>query len=84
MLVKVVANTQFGHGLRIGSIASVVRTRYGESIGWVFDCVGMSKWAAAHRPLWQIISNRDVRRIPHNKANLRAFAKQQGHQYKKR
>jgi hypothetical protein len=80
MLVKVVACTTYGHNLRIGCIA------YGKSQKYAGldarDYQGASHWSGG--PLEQALASCDVRRIPHNKANLRAFAKQQKHFYKKR
>lgn len=82
MLVKVVACTLYEHALKIGSIAIVLRSSYYPTTGRSYDCQSLSTWSG--RPLEQVLASRDVRRIPHNKANLRAFAKQQGYQYKKR
>lgn len=79
MLVKVVARTKYGHGLKIGSIAYAASRQYQDLDAR--DYYGISDWLA--HPIEQALASCDVRRIPHSKANLRAFAKQQKHFYKK-
>ncbi len=77
MLVEIVGNDRpVHHYLEMGSIA------YVEGKRWVLKAV-VGKGRGHHRALRQAVSNQDCRRIPHNKANLRAFAKQQKHFYKK-
>lgn len=76
MLVKVVGNTRITHFLAMNTIARVLHDHKTEVY-----VLGM--WRDSHRTIEQTLVNQDVRRIPHNKANLRAFAKQQKHFYKK-
>jgi len=79
MLVKVVGRSNIQHYLALGSIAIVLRK-------WSWGSLDVrGKWTASERRsvIEQIVSPEDTRRIPHNKANLRAFAKQQKHFYKK-
>ena len=79
MLVKIVGNSQPHHYLALGSIAIVLRKYSWGSLAVI------GKWTASDRRsvIEQTVSPEDTRRIPHNKANLRAFAKQQKHFYKK-